>query len=225
MGNRELQPRLTRLHSYPQTEGKWRGSKGTVDEREKTLNSNSNKKKSPVKTFTDEIKSKTNSEKCFHTKISYYESQSETPVIKIWIWVLICLARTQAYYLNSLPKKGTLRLVHIKSDKCILTSGVRPVCSHAASSSVVRGLTNWFSDHLGACVRCAMVYPAQKNQNQIWSTEFLWHFLPICSKASTLDPSVSLWQGLSHEYQRGKITDNCFGWKWLFFPCACWLYK
>lgn len=82
MGNRELQPRLTRLHSYPQTEGKWRGSKGTVDERAKTLNSNSNKKKSPVKTFTDEIKSKTNSEKCFHTKISYYESQSETPVIK-----------------------------------------------------------------------------------------------------------------------------------------------
>lgn len=58
--------------------------------------------------------------------------------------------------------------------------------------------------------------PAQKNQNQIWSTEFLWHFLPICSKASALDSSVSLWQGLSHEYRGGKITDNCFGWKWLF---------
>lgn len=96
--------------------------------------------------------------------------------------------------------------------------GVRPARSHTASSSLVRGLTNWFSDHLGACVRHVMVYPAQKNQNQIWSTEFLWHFLPICSKASTLDPSVSVWQGLSHEYRRGKITDNCFGWKWLFFP-------
>lgn len=38
-----------------------------------------------------------------------------------------------------------------KSDKCILTSEIRPVCSHITSLSVVSGLTNWFSDHLGAC--------------------------------------------------------------------------
>lgn len=106
------------------------------------------------------------------------------------------------------------------------------MCSHTLSLSVVRGLTNWFSDHLGACVWFVMVYPAQKNQNQIRSAEFLWHILPICSKASTLDLGVSLWQGLSHEYQRGKITDNCFGWKWLFFhphcpagqTSKCWCY-
>ena len=97
------------------------------------------------------------------------------------------------------------------------------MCSPTASLSLVRGLTNWFSNHLGACVQFAMVYPAEKNWNQIWSTEFLWHILPICSKAPMLDLGISLWQGLSHEYQRGKITDNCFGWKWLFFPNACWL--
>ena len=52
------------------------------------------------------------------------------------------------YWSANINKFGTHKL-----DKCILTSEIRSVCSHIASSPVVSGLTNWFSDHLGACVR------------------------------------------------------------------------
>lgn len=95
------------------------------------------------------------------------------------------------------------------------------MCFHTATLSVVTGLTNWFSDHLGACVWSVMVYPAQKNQNQIRIAEFLWDILPICSKASTPDLGVA---PCDKDYltntRGGKITDNCFGGKWLFFSLS-----
>lgn len=64
------------------------------------------------------------------------------------------------------PKKrehwSTGHSVHIKSDKCVYTSGLWPVCSHIGGSSVVRGLTNWFSDHLGVCVPRVMLSPRER---------------------------------------------------------------
>lgn len=46
--------------------------------------------------------------------------------------------------------------------------GVRPVRSHAAASSLVRGLTNWFSDHSGARLRHVMVYPrAEESESNL----------------------------------------------------------
>lgn len=111
-------------------------------------------------------------------KICYHVSTSETPVMKLWILVLICFTRTYHFINGCLfqphrPPQNATGQLNInkfgphKSDRCILTSAVRPVRSHTASLSVVRGLTNWFSHHLGACVQRVMVYPAQKNQNQI----------------------------------------------------------
>lgn len=78
-----------------------------------------------------------------------------------------------------------------KPDKCVLASKIRPVCSHIAGSSVVSGLTNWFFDHLGACVRWFTLHRRTRitfdalnfcdTSHQFYVNHPTWGSVPVCA--------------------------------------------
>lgn len=81
------------------------------------------------------------------------------------------------------------QMYFIIRDKTCVFSYSQLVCCQWPNKLVLRPLGSM----------CVTVYPAQENQNQIWSIEFLWYISPIFSEAYKLDLSVCLWQGLSHK--------------------------
>lgn len=100
--------------------------------------------------------------------------------MKLWILVVICFTRTFyappfAFFLGG-GAFGLYKIwqmyFNIRGRTCVFSYSW-PVCCQS------EGLTNWFSDHLGACVQLVMVCPAQKSWNQIWSSEYWLKVLAV----------------------------------------------